>query len=38
MESINVNGELIIELSSKQDWVNRIPKTLPKKENHEVWL
>jgi hypothetical protein len=39
MEKITVNGELLFELSSKQDWVNRVPKILPNKTRAgEQWI
>lgn len=31
MTQIIVNGELILELKSKQDWINKVPNQLPKK-------
>lgn len=30
-KQIIVNGELILELKSKQDWINKVPNQLPKK-------
>lgn len=39
MEKITVNGEFLFELSSKQDWVNRVPNILPSKTRAaEQWL
>ena len=39
MEKITVNGELLFELKSKQDWVNRVPRILPEKtRGGEQWL
>ena len=39
MEKITINGELLFELISKQDWVNRVPKILPDKTRAgETWL
>lgn len=39
MEQIKVNGELIIELKDKQDWINRCPRHLPKKQRMaEQWV
>jgi len=39
MEKITVNGELLFELESHQDWVNKVPRILPhKKRGHEQWL
>lgn len=41
MEQIKVNGILILELQSKQDWVNKVPSQLPSKsrgaENY-LWV
>lgn len=38
-EQIIVNGELLFELRSKQDWVNRVPRILPKKiRAGETWI
>jgi hypothetical protein len=31
MEDIKVVGELIMVLSSMQDWINRVPRHLPEK-------
>lgn len=31
MEKIFINGVLILELKSKQDWINKLPNHLPKK-------
>lgn len=40
MEKVICNGELIITLESKQDWVNRIPDELPEKRMAEqrIWI
>lgn len=39
MGAIVVNGELLFELKSKQDWVNRVPEILPKKiRGGEQWI
>lgn len=41
MEKIEILGELIIILESKEDWVNRIPRLLPpKRYNSEkfIWV
>lgn len=31
MEKITVNATFLFELSSKQDWVNRVPNIIPEK-------
>jgi hypothetical protein len=40
MEKITFNGELILTLESKQEWVNKIPNHLPEKRYAEqrLWL
>ena len=38
MEIIRVVGEKILELQSKQDWIDRVPKDLPKKLLPETWI
>jgi glutathionyl-hydroquinone reductase len=39
MEKIEVNGEFLFELSSKTDWVNRVPRILPQKiRRGESWI
>lgn len=39
MEIVHVWGELIIELRSLQDWVNKCPNRLPAKQRAgEQWL
>jgi hypothetical protein len=39
METIQVKGELLLTLKSKEDWVNRIPRHLPDKtRGSEQWL
>ena len=39
MEKITINAELLFELSSKQDWVNRVPRILPAKiRSGETWI
>lgn len=39
METLKVKGELLFELSSKQDWVNRVPRILPEKiRGGEQWI
>lgn len=39
MASIVLNAELLFELKSKQDWINRVPKILPNKiRGNEVWV
>lgn len=35
---IVVTGELILELTSRQDWFNRIPRALPEKRADEQWI
>lgn len=39
MEKITVNGTLLFELRSKQDWINRVPQILPEKlRGGESWI
>lgn len=39
METIQVKGELLFELASKQQWVNRVPHILPDKiRAGETWI
>lgn len=38
MEKISLNGELIITLHNKKDWVKRIPHALPNKRPGEDFL
>jgi len=41
MDKITFNGELLITLDSKQDWINKIPRHLPAKEYYKedfLWL
>lgn len=39
METIKVKGELLFELASKQQWVNRVPHIMPEKtRGGEQWL
>lgn len=39
MEKVLVQAEFLFELISKQDWVNNVPKILPKKKHlNEQWL
>ena len=39
MEKVTFNGELLFELSSKQDWINRVPGILPQKiRGNEQWI
>ena len=39
MEKVMVKGEFILQLESKQDWINRVPKALPEKwRKPESWL
>ena len=39
MENITVKGELLFELASKQQWINRIPQILPDKTRRgEQWV
>ena len=39
MVNITVKGELLFELESKQQWVNRVPQILPEKtRSAETWL
>jgi hypothetical protein len=39
MEKVTVNGELLFELTSMEDWKNRVPGILPRKLKHgETWL
>lgn len=35
---ITINGTKIIELESKQDWINQIPKKLPLKKSEDEFL
>lgn len=32
IENITVKAEFLLQLESKQDWINKIPKRLPKKK------
>jgi hypothetical protein len=39
MENITVKAELLFELESKQDWINRVPRILPAKTRPgESWI
>lgn len=39
METIEVKAEFLFELSSKIDWVNRVPRILPQKtRGGEQWI
>lgn len=41
MDKITFNGELLITLTSKQDWINNIPRMLPSKRYYKedfLWL
>lgn len=39
MEEITVKGELLFELESKQQWINRVPGILPDKiRAGETWI
>jgi hypothetical protein len=40
MTKVTFNGELILELHSKQEWINKVPNWLPEKRKAEVriWL
>jgi hypothetical protein len=40
MKKIKFNGELILTLNSRHDWINKIPHHLPEKRKAEVrvWL
>lgn len=40
MEKASFNGELILTLNSKNDWVRKVPEWLPEKREAEVrvWL
>jgi len=39
MENITVKGELLFELESKQQWINRVPQILPEKtRGGEQWI
>lgn len=40
MEQITINAEFLFELSSKQEWINRVPRILPSKKRHsnELWI
>ena len=39
MEKITVKGELLFELESKQQWINRVPQILPEKtRGGEQWI
>lgn len=39
MVKIEVNGEFLFELASKQQWINRVPQILPDKiRANETWL
>ena len=31
MENIIIKGEVVLVLSNKQDWINKVPNSLPKK-------
>ncbi len=39
MQKVEVNGELLFVLESKQQWINRVPGILPDKTRRgEVWI
>lgn len=41
MTEVTIKGELLFTLNSKQDWINRVPRSLPPKEraNEEfIWV
>lgn len=40
MENITVNGELIMVLTDKQDWLRKIPRHLPEERPGEqrIWV
>lgn len=39
IENVEVKAELLFELKSKQDWINRVPRILPdKKRGGEQWI
>lgn len=39
MEEITVKGQLLFELKSKQEWVNKVPGILPSKtRGNEQWV
>jgi hypothetical protein len=39
MERITINAELLLILDSKQEWINKIPRHLPKKTTYaEQWI
>ena len=41
MENFTVKGELLFELNSKKDWINRVPGILPAKNRFEeswIWV
>lgn len=39
MQTIEVKGELLFELASKQQWVDRVPQILPDKIRFgETWI
>lgn len=39
MEKIILNAELLFELASKQQWINRVPSIMPEKtRNGEQWV
>lgn len=38
MEKIEINGELVLELKSKRDWINKVPDYLPPKSRTTVLL
>ena len=38
---IEINAELLFELTNKQDWVNKVPRILPPKIRHDekfIWV
>lgn len=41
MAKITFNGELLLTLDSKQDWINKVPRHLPLKKYYKeefLWL
>ncbi|MFA6400908.1 MAG: hypothetical protein WCX31_04675 [Salinivirgaceae bacterium] len=39
MEKISVNAEFLFKLSSKKEWINRVPDILPEKTTKaEEWI
>ena len=41
MEELTIEGELLLTLHSKRDWINKIPRWLPEKKSRaeqRIWL